>query len=147
MNNDRYYYRFFCKSLNRYVDADISTYFCSDRLPVWQNGDHLCMVEKDDLIPEQCVGMRDKNKKMICENDILAYPAYDGKHFMQVKWKQDTCRWVLDNIDGQKPLYIGPMSLIKSSDEDNKILGEMEVVGNVHFWEEQYKMILKKAWE
>lgn len=71
------------------------------------------------LVVEQCLGVTDKNAKLIYEGDIVE--TYDGEKGTIV-WSDEDCCFQLACPDGS--IYPSPFDMYRSH--------EMEIVGNIH---------------
>ena len=93
----------------------------------WFARAHNSHLEVDyPLVLEQCTGLRDKNRTLIFENDVLKVPAFpNGFANMSVYWNQKDCRWDL-RYTGEKSPTLDMVTLVKELAEAS------EIIGNIH---------------
>ena len=118
--NDRFKFRFWHKSKNRYINTEKLVLNDGTYTQVgtkqMNNGTYCSYIVNEyntsEIIPEQCTGLKDKNGKLIYEGDIIREiskkePKWE-EYITEVKWGK--CEF---------NLY---------SDEDY----DFEVIGNIH---------------
>lgn len=106
---DRFRFRAWQKSRKRYLyDFEEDEYF----------GDALI---DDDMVVEQCTGLKDKNGKLIYEGDILRLVSETAKIKYVVKWDGHNAQLFLDVLNdwGQTEFNIADLNYL-------------EIIGNIH---------------
>lgn len=121
---DRFKFRVWVKDSEEYIEDE------AGECHIMYNGELICgdwvddgycghydYFNDDEVIVEQCTGLKDKNGKLIYEGDIVrtSYP-YAVKNY-EVKWGD--CCWELRKENGFIVLY-------------EKISEALEVIGNIH---------------
>lgn len=122
---DRFKFRVWDTKLNEYVKLDDRLIMFQDyrgklylsRTPGW-TFDDLKRVEDNRYIVEQCIGLRDKNGKLIYEGDILKVSEF-GKP-VEVRFK--AIGFVLRREPSNTPGY----------ENDKYIPEDSEVIGNIY---------------
>lgn len=122
MNGDCLKFRVWDKKDKEYLDPDYYEAFClmpDGKVHVGmtvENGlyDEYRVIPPQQLIVEQCTGLKDKNGKLIYENDIV---QYNDQECGTVLFR-DGC-WVWDWKVNDPPLYMLEQKYLK-------------VVGNIH---------------
>lgn len=113
--NDRFKFRFYAVNYKTYVDATIGSFIGSDMIPIWKNGNFLTMEKTTDVIPEQCTGLKDKNGKLIYENDLIKI----DDDVAVIKWSDYYARFMLESSED-------------NFDFETTYAEECEIVGNIH---------------
>lgn len=106
---DRFKFRAWQKSRKRYLyDFEEDEYF----------GDALI---DDDMVVEQCTGLKDKNGKLIYEGDILCLASETDKDEYVVNWYEHNAQLSLDVLNGR-------------GQTDFDIIGSnyLDIIGNIH---------------
>jgi uncharacterized phage protein (TIGR01671 family) len=93
------------------------------------------LFEPDEfLIPQQSIGILDKNMKEIFEGDVVEFDKLEGKAKGVVQYYNDYCSYAIDSDIGVVPfMHIS--------------LDSLEVVGNMneHYtWDETGSKLIKK---
>ena len=115
--NDRFRFRVWDIELKKYYPASA---FCAGDL----------QGSGDEIIVEQCTGLKDKNGRLIYEGDILQYTDTHGfKIRQEVVWENDNARFTHVVEDD---LGLG----YRLSPLEKEICALKEVVGNIHEVEE-----------
>lgn len=121
--NDRFKFRVWDKGNEHYVDyADLLyiepsgeiTYACYDG-----DREDMYYYEQDDVVIEQCTGLRDKNGKLIFEGDIVKTEWFDEKTIYQVVWDEKMACFC---FDGKNIFYLF----------DDLPADVTEIIGNIH---------------
>lgn len=81
-------------------------------------GSHYTMYRADEVVLEQSTGIKDKNGKLIYENDIVDFD--DSETYATIEWGEDDGCWRI--ITAEKTIYTF----------DNLYGYELTVVGNIH---------------
>lgn len=92
---DRFLVRYWCEKCHNYVESN----------------------EFNDVITEQCIGLKDINNKLIFEGDIVKNKFFN-QHFV-VEWRQDRLSFVFTN---EETLY----------ESYDITVNKWEIVGNIH---------------
>ena len=94
--NDRFRFRAWVKEYGRFIER------------------RLIDGHEASLTWEQCTGLKDKNGKLIYENDLLK----DNNGIWQVKWNNEEVAFYIWNK--KRDFYLSPF------------IGEYEIVGNIN---------------
>lgn len=111
-----------------------------------EQGNHYTMYNPDEVILEQCTGLKDRNGKLIYEGDIIVipneYPFYDCKHtdgepvlnyIGIVKWIYNCWQYEYQCVNPKKSgISNGINNLLNEFGFDDDELSDFEVIGNVH---------------
>lgn len=121
--NDRFKFRVWVKTANSYIsekdDADILHLEENGKITVGlYNGDEedILYLKEEDLIIEQCTGLKDKNGRLIYEGDIV-FHRDKNVEIGKVEWDKGGF-WVVCNK------WVIPWNFFTPS--------RWEVVGNIH---------------
>jgi uncharacterized phage protein (TIGR01671 family) len=97
----RYLYRGKRIDNGKWVEGDLvhSVYKIND-VCVGQYGNEVGMHEVDPLTVCQCTGLKDKNGRLIFENDIVW--DSDERAFYEIIWNQEDMCWNVEDADGHK---------------------------------------------
>lgn len=120
--NDRFKFRVWDNERKRYTSVN-PVFMCIDRhtreIAMPDNGDGQYVVE-------QCIGLRDKNGRLIYEGDILQYTDANGFKIQQeVVWDSENARFA-------HVVCRGCIIDWKFSPLEQEICAQKEIVGNIH---------------
>lgn len=102
-----------------YNAQDTYDYLCGyPPIPESSFGD---MLDDERWIVEQCIGLKDKNDKLIYENDIVKVSGIYESGIYKIEFCQSDCAYNLYNAEGD---------FVYQLTED--ITRYMEVIGNIH---------------
>ena len=127
MSKDRFRFRVWDNKLQIYLSH--YPLFLEDSGIVYQNllSMNDCLQEVENVILEQCTGLRDKNGVLIFEADLLGVLFYDGtyENYEVTPPDIDYPAW---DLKGFPDVDCNSFSHISNSDD----VEEIEVVGNIH---------------
>lgn len=72
--------------------------------------------KKQEFIPLEFTGLKDKNGKEVYEEDIINHLKYGGK--FKILWNKDAAGWAMESLDGVRHMFLSALC-------------EIEVIGNV----------------
>ena len=101
-----------CPGACQFIDPAEGMATCGDGCEIYG-------TDGERTILEQCTGIKDKNNKLIYENDIVLYNDIE----YIIEWVGIECRWYFDSVDENNPdiEYL-----------DAEISKYIEIVGNIH---------------
>ena len=110
MNTDRFKFRVWDERDRRYIDG----------IAINQYGGICALMvrRKEELVIEQCTGIRDKNGNLIYEGDVVDLEQKCIPYYLKVKYLEADLRWHLYSL-GSNAVY----SLCN---------GNLVIVGNIH---------------
>lgn len=134
--NDSLRIRIFDKEVGLYVDS-VDTDYYIDRggrvilviESIAKSGvvefKDIDISEENDLYAvERCTGLRDKNRRLIYEGDVLQYTDANGFKIQQeVVWDDENARFA-HNVDWSLDRILSPL--------EREVCAQKEIVGNIH---------------
>ena len=118
---DRFKFRTYIKYAKLLEDVD--SFFIDnlkEKITFHFSSGHTKTMKLSDCDLEQCIGQKDKNGKLIYENDIVK--DING-HYGYIKWDSEELKYFVCKRLGLVP-YLTPCSMVHSY--------EYEIVGNIH---------------
>ena len=107
--NDRFKFRFFNEYSNKLE-------FCDDYdlKDIFESGNPVM----------QCTGLKDKNGKLIYENDIVRFYFDKDEIIAVIEWDNNESRFYLNTTDYFKDKYVTDYEIVKQE--------EYEIIGNIY---------------
>ena len=117
--NDRFKFRVWDKYMKGYVKENLGEKY------VWieDDGQLGAGTDDDSCVLEQCTGLKDKNGKLIYENDIV---LGDTGFKYCIIWSEMELGWALQNLETKLCIAMNAFTL-----------DEIEIIGNIHEQAEQ----------
>lgn len=128
--NDRFKFRFYDKQCKMYLPDG---YYINGNK--WMDDYYEDVYDlPENIIPEQCTGLKDKSGRLIYEGDIIRYcvnwRAYCLTYTRIVAWDKNTAGFIMINGKTQ----VKPLQKWRFPDPETHII---EIVGNIHEQAEQ----------
>lgn len=135
MNTDRFKFRVWDEVINQYRKEG-TIQLSGNGQPFIINGD-MEVEGIEDVIIEQCTGLRDKNGILIFEGDVVKKTYKDGTNLCtEVFYNTELCRWYL-----RKPYPNLHAVEYMVWDFCGSMADSLEVIGNIH--EDQFREVTK----
>ena len=122
MNKDRLKFRVWDNRNKTYSVYPYGGYALSDNGGLlWLRSDYDCVgINTEDVVIEQCTGLKDKNGELVFESDIV---FINGEKWLVI-WNDEDCAFFFSNL---KEVYYQPIfpDLYMMTDD-------FKVIGNIH---------------
>lgn len=77
-----------------------------------------------DCVLLQCTGLKDINRKLIYEGDIVRFYFYNDEIIAVIEWDYDECRFYLNTTDYFEDKYVTDYEIVNQE--------KYEVIGNIY---------------
>ena len=113
---DRFKFRFWFK--------DTQEMIYSEKFNDVQTLGQWLFEDRKDMVKMQCTGIKDKNCKLIYENDIVKFYFDNDEIIAVLIWDNDESRFYLNTTDYFKDKYVTDYEITKQE--------KYEVIGNIY---------------
>ena len=113
---DRFKFRFWFK--------DTQEMIYSEKFNDVQTLGQWLFEDRKDMVKMQCTGIKDKNCKLIYENDIVKFYFDNDEIIAVLIWDNDESRFYLNTTDYFKDKYVTDYEITKQE--------KYEIIGNIY---------------